>query len=120
MQHEGAATASQSATKPARRPRQPSPRRRTPLGSVRRFNELTVLFARELGITPTTAEREQLRQAAALVLRAEQLQHAIIRGEQVATDELIRLSSESRRVLAGLRKRAGAPARRGPSLAQYL
>lgn len=106
--HEPVATADQSATKRARRPRQPAPKRRTPLGSIRRFNDLVIQFARDLGGVDllTAAERELLRQAAAMSLRAEQLQAAVVQGEQVDGDELIRLSGEARRILTTLRKRA--------------
>jgi hypothetical protein len=108
MMHEPVATADQSATKRARRPRQPAPKRRTPLGSIRRFNDLVIQFAHDLGGVDllTATERELLRQAAAMSLRAEQLQAAVVNGEQVDGDELIRLSGEARRILTTLRKRA--------------
>src|SRR5580704_16782309 len=91
-------------TKRARRPRQSAPRRRTPLASIRRFNTLVVQFASDLGGLKAlaAAEAEQVRAAAALVLRSEQLQAEVLAGELVDTGELVRLSSEARRALAAL------------------
>jgi len=78
----------------------PVPRRRTPRASVRRFNTLVLKFTHELlgnGRTAlTTFERELVRQAAAMVLRAEQLQAGLVYGEPVDPDELIRVTSEMR------------------------
>jgi hypothetical protein len=77
-------------------------------------------YAREAGGSAvlSNAELGMVRQAAAITLRAEQLQAAIVRGEPVLADELIRLSSEARRVLSGLRRRHSRKA--PPSLAEYL
>jgi hypothetical protein len=107
-------TGGQTVAKPARRPRQPAPKYRTPLAAVRRFNGLVLKFTHELlgGRTALTAlERELVRQAAAMVLRAEQLQAGLVRGEPVDPDELIRVTSEMRRAVKalGLKPRDGAP-----------
>ena len=51
-------------------------------------------------------ERDLIRQAAGLTLRAEQLQGAIVRGEAVDNDELIRLSSTAKRLLDAIRAKA--------------
>ncbi len=122
MHAEPLATAGQQAVKRARRPRQPAPRRRTPLSAIRRFNDLVVDFARELGGVDqlSTAERELLRHAATLTLRAEQLAAAVVRCEAVDGDELIRLSGEARRILTGLRKRTAGTRKPAPDLAAYL
>ncbi len=87
-----------------RRARQRVPGRRTPRAAIRRFNDLVVQFTAELGGRErlNIAEHEMVRQAAAIMLRAEQLQAAIVRGERIDPDELIRLSSEGRRVLRSL------------------
>ena len=50
------------------------------------------------------AERALVRQAASLTLRAEQLQAAVVNGESVNADVLIKMSSEARRLLARIRK----------------
>jgi hypothetical protein len=92
--------------------------------SARRFRDLIADYAREVfgrENNLTIAEVGLLRQAAALTIQAELLQAAVVRGQAVNADELIRTSSEVRRVLAALRRQhshKSAPA--GPSLSQYL
>lgn len=75
---------------------------------ARRFRDLVRSYSRDLGgvegLTP--AELTLVRQAAALTMRAEELQGAIVRGETIDPDELIRIASASRRTFAGIRKRA--------------
>lgn len=93
---------------------QPSPsrRRNTALALRRRHNRLMREFAGDLGnVKLTRAECELLKQAATLVLAAEQRQGALVRGEAVDSGELVKLSSEARRVLSTLHKHA-APVRR--------
>ena len=123
MPAEALATAGQQAAKRARRPRQPAPRRRTPLSAVRRLNDLVFDFAAELGGIDrlSTVEREMVRHAAALMLRAEMMAAAVVRDEQVDGDELIRLSGEARRILTALQKRATGERKSAPDdLAAYL
>ncbi len=107
-------TGDQTARKPSRRPRQRVPRHRTPLASVRRFNTLVLKFTDELlgnrRTALTTFEREMVRQAAALTLRAEQLQAGLLRGETVDPDELIRVTSEMRRAVKALGFKVEPPA----------
>lgn len=76
--------------------------------TARRFRDLVAELTAEVGGADdlSAAERSAIRQAAALMLRIEQVQALIVRGEPVDNDVLIRLSGESRRLLAGLRKRA--------------
>lgn len=78
--------------------------------TARRYRDLIADFARELGGTNqlTTAEQGLLRQAATLTLRAEQMAAVVVRGEAVDNGELVKLSSEARRILTSLR-RTGAP-----------
>ena len=74
--------------------------------TARRFRDLIADYTRECGgkdLSP--AEAWLVRQAAAMTLRAEQLQAAIVLGQPVLADELIRLSSEARRILSRLRRR---------------
>jgi hypothetical protein len=109
------ATVDRGSAKRARRPRQPAPRRWTPLGSIRKFNELVTKLTAELGREPVNlVERELIRQAAALLLKAEQLQAGVVNGELVDADELIRLCGEARRIVASLHKRAAAEPVRVP------
>jgi hypothetical protein len=58
-----------------------------------------------------------VRQPAGLTLQTERLQVAIAKGEKIDPDELIRLSSEARRALNGIRKREQPKA---ASLSEYL
>ena len=45
--------------------------------------------------------------AAALLVRLEQTQEALVAGEDIDTDRMVRLSSKARRVLTILRRRKG-------------
>jgi hypothetical protein len=75
--------------------------------TARRFRDLIAELTAEAGGAEglSAAERGAIRQGAAIMLRAEQVQGQIVRGEPVDNDTLIRLSGEARRVLAGVRKR---------------
>jgi hypothetical protein len=53
-------------------------------------------------------------------LRIEQLQAAIVEGRDVDADQIIRLSSEHRRLLTSLRGKAAENKPAGPDLASYL
>jgi hypothetical protein len=110
-------TARQTTAKPSRRPRLTAPHKLSPRASVRRFNGIVHKLTAELlrGRTVLAAgEREMIRQAAALMLRAEQLQADIVAGDSVNDDELIRVTSEMRRAIRALNPteegRASAPA----------
>lgn len=89
--------------------------------TARRFRDLIAELTPEAGGGEglSAAECSSIRQAAAMMLRAEQLQAGIVRGEAVDADTLIRLSSEARRILASVRKRV-RPAAAPPSPAEYL
>ena len=86
--------------------------------TARRFRDLIVDLVAEVGDGLSTSEFGLIRQAAAMTLHAELLQASIVRGEAVSADELIRLSSEARRILASLRRRGPAKSRSG--VAEYL
>jgi hypothetical protein len=75
--------------------------------SARRFRDLLESFSAEYGGVGSLNEttRALIRQAASLTIRAEQLQAAIVRGEPVDPDELIRLTNTTRRTLAGIRRK---------------
>lgn len=77
---------------------------------ARRFRDLITELTAEAGGREglSAAECSGIRQAAAMMLRVEQVQAAIVRGEPVDNDELIRASGELRRLLGALRKRAPA------------
>lgn len=61
-----------------------------------------------------------VRQAAGLALRAEQLQEAIVRGEPVDNDQLIRISGTSRRILTLLSEKAAKRKARAPTLQDHI
>jgi hypothetical protein len=73
---------------------------------ARRFRDLVASFATEIGTDLGEVEMGLVRQAAGLALRAEQLQEAIVRGEPVDNDDLIRISGTSRRILMVLQEKA--------------
>lgn len=73
--------------------------------SARRFRDLVRAYEVEVGGTLSELERGLVRQAAILSLKTEQMQECIVRGEEVDSDTLIRLSGEARRILTSLRKR---------------
>jgi hypothetical protein len=89
--------------------------------SARRYRDLVTDLAGDLGgeTALTSAELALVRQAAATTMRAEQLQAAIVRGESVASDELVRLSNASARILVALRGKRQARAK-GQRLKEYL
>jgi hypothetical protein len=94
--------------------------RPTELARRRRLNKLVRVLADDLGYDRVTvAERAALFQLAALNLQVELMQQAIVRGDQIENDELIRLSSEVRRLLNALRRRS-AQLQAAPTLDQYL
>ena len=74
--------------------------------NARRFRDICAAYDAEAGGNVTEVERDLIRQAAGLTLRAEQLQGAIVRGEAVDNDELIRLSSTAKRLLEAIRAKA--------------
>ena len=84
--------------------------RRTTLARRRRLNQLIRELAHDLGFdltAMTLPERGVVHQCATLLLQLEVSQDALVRGAAVDPDTTIRLTSEARRLLAGLRKRAG-------------
>jgi hypothetical protein len=66
----------------------------------RRFTFLVQSYSAELGGALGEPERTLVKQLAALQIKIEQMQAAIIGGTDVDADQIIRLSSEHRRLLA--------------------
>jgi hypothetical protein len=91
---------------------------RTPMG--RRFRDLCEAFNIEAGGNPSEVEKGLIRAAAAMTIRAEALQAAIVRGESVPADEVIRLTSEARRTLQPIVAKASRRKAAEPSLHDYL
>jgi hypothetical protein len=119
----------------ARRPYQPRPHRRErrtnsgiPLPRAadgrsvraRRFRDLVVAFELEVGGVLTESERAMIKQAAALTLRAEELQGDMILGKEIDNDLLIRLTGTARRILGSIgaksdKRHAACGIRPGPA-----
>jgi hypothetical protein len=75
----------------------------TALALRRRLNRLMREFASDFAIDRLAAvEIELMRQVATLTVAAESRAAAIVRGEHVDDDKLIRLSAEARRILTRL------------------
>lgn len=94
-------------------------RRSTPRARRRRLNSLIRELALDFGLdlkAVTLAERGVLHQLGTLLLHIEVSADQLVGGAVVDADVCIRLTSEARRLLAGLRKRAGrdAPLRTAP------
>jgi hypothetical protein len=83
----------------------------------RRFRHLVEAYSAELGPELSEAELSLVRQACALQLQAERMQGAIVRGETIDADQLIRVSSTSKRLLGIIAGKTGKrDASAGPSL----
>jgi hypothetical protein len=75
--------------------------------AARRYRHLVATYTAEIGGNPTELERGLIKQAAALTLKSEGLQAAIVAGQDDADpDAIIRLSSEIRRILTALTGKA--------------
>jgi hypothetical protein len=84
-------------------------RRSTPLARRRRLNALIRELALDFGLdlkAVTLAERGVLHQLGTLLMQIEVSADQLVGGATVDADVVIRLTSEARRLLAGLRKRA--------------
>ena len=83
----------------------------------RRYNELVKVFTVQAGPAAETPIGEALViQAASLSLRLEQVQASIVKGRKVRVDDVVRLSSEIRRVLHALQGKPVRNATKTPSL----
>lgn len=72
-------------------------------------------YARQIGGVLTEAEKSQVRQAALLTLRSEQMQSAHVTGQPIDEEMAIRLSSEIRRVLTPLIEKSAVNRDAAPS-----
>jgi len=87
--------------------------------TARRFRDICRSYEFEAGGDVSEVERDLIRQAAGLVVRGEQMQAALIRGE--AVDELVRISSTAKRLLETIRVKADMRKPSGSDLLQqYL
>jgi hypothetical protein len=88
--------------------------------SARRFRDLVRAFELEVGGVLTEADRGLIRQAASLQLKGELLQAALVRGEDVDADQIIRIAGTSRRILGAISSRASKNKPTGPTLQEYV
>jgi hypothetical protein len=88
--------------------------------SARRFRDLVRAYETEVGGNLTEVERGLIRQAAALTFKAETLQSALVNGESVDGDQLIRLSSTSKRILSAITAKANKRKPAPPSLQDHI
>jgi hypothetical protein len=88
---------------------------------AKRYRELVEQLSAELGGGPLSViDTGLIRTAAAISLRIESLQVAIVTGAPTDDDEIVRLSSEHRRILSTLRAKASKRKPASPTLADYL
>ena len=107
-----------AATEPvmARKPRQVRSRPRLPFSvdgrcqAARRLNALIAAIERDFEVM-SDVERQIARQAASLMLHAEQLNVSAVRGEAINGDEMVKASGEARRLLSSLHKRESSGSR---------
>ena len=82
----------------------------------RRFRYLVGAFTSEMGGEPTELELGLIKQAATLQVAIEGMQARIVGGDQgVDPDQIIRLSSEHRRLLSQLGKKVETNKPAGPT-----
>jgi hypothetical protein len=80
--------------------------------TARRYRDLVQAYKAEIGGDLSQRDMAMVKQAAALAIQSEMMQADIVNGKMVDSDDLIRLSSEVRRILDGLktgRKPAAVP-----------
>lgn len=90
----------------------------TRLRSERRYRDLLEAYTAQFEIV-TEADRALVRNAATLTLEQEEMTAARIRGERVNGDDVVRMSSELRRVLSELKRRSQTDAPPAPSVTEH-
>ena len=78
--------------------------------TARRYRDLVQAFKAEIGVDLSQTEMAMIKTAASLTLTAELTQARLVNGETVNADDLIRLSSEARRILDAIRASKKKPA----------
>ena len=87
--------------------------------AARRFRDLCAAFEAEVGGVLSESDKAMVAQAAALSLRAEELQADLIRGRDIDNDLLVKLSGTVKRILSVIGAKAkDKPA--GDALAEHL
>lgn len=88
--------------------------------SARRFRDICRAYEAEVGGNISDVDRDLIKQAAALTLRAEQLQADIVNGKPGDDDRLIRLSGTANRILSAIKKRAAKHSAPKPTLRDHI
>jgi hypothetical protein len=88
--------------------------------TARRFRDLVQAYSAEVGGDLSQTDLAMIKTAASLSLSAELMQADLVNGKPVDLDDLIRLSSEARRLLDAIAEKAGKRKAAGPTLSQYL
>ena len=84
---------------------------------ARRFRALIEAFTTDMDDDRlSNADIALVRQAAAMTIRAEQAQAALLNGQAVDDDQLVRLSNASTRILTVIAARRSAKAKRPPTI----
>lgn len=76
--------------------------------------------ASKLNLRVTYVDRSLIRQAAPLLLKSEQMQGAVVRGEPVDSDALIRMASTAKRVLAAIGAKSAKRKPASPTLQDVI
>lgn len=85
--------------------------------TARRFRDLVQAYTAEIGGDLSQTEMAMVKTAASLAIQAELMQADIVNGKMVDSGDLIRLSSEARRILDAIGAKAG---KRKPAAHQTL
>jgi hypothetical protein len=75
--------------------------------TARRYRDLVQAYSAEIGGDLSQTEMAMIKTAAGLAVQAEMMQADIVNGKIVDSDDLIRLSSEVRRILDAIAEKAG-------------
>ena len=86
----------------------------------RRFRYLVKAYSDDLGGDLSEADLGLVKQVVALQMRSETMQAAIVRGEAVDADQLIRITGTARRILGTMSTKAKANATQVSDLDRYL
>lgn len=88
--------------------------------TARRFRDICRSYELEAGGDVSEVERDLIPQAAGLMVRGEQMLGALIHGEPINNDELVRISWTAKRLLETIRAKADKRKPTGPTIADYL
>jgi hypothetical protein len=89
-------------------------------GVGRRYRDLCRAYEAEAGGGLSVIGRTLIKQAASLTVRCEQMQADLLNGKPVSCDEIVRMPSEIRRILAAVTNKPGRNQAAMPSLQDYI